>query len=653
MKFEDQHIKELFDAQPQAVLWFRPVCGDEPERPIIDFEYGYCNKEAINYTGFTKEQIIGLLVKSSPLLDEASRISVFEELLEVFQTGKQVDNHYYNAVLRKHVKVLRRRIQEGVLSIIQDRTEEYKLIEQLKEKTGQLEEEKAFSNSVLDASLNVIFTCKAVYDTVGNIIDFRYLQINRAFSKMFNLSAEQVVGKTMTAIFQSTKEQGVLDLYRQVLQTGEPLQGEHFYSGDGIQSWYHYVIVKKGEDEVVTTFADITPQKQTELEKDRQKTLLNNILKHSPTGISVTEIIRDEEGAIIDGRTIIANEAAAEFIGIPFEVYLGKTIKEVDPNILNSPLYQKSIATLQTGKPFHTQYYFEATRKWLELSVSKMDEDHLINVFMDVTSTKETQLQLEKSLEELKRTNSNLEQFTYAASHDLKEPIRKIRTFSDRLKIGLGSRLNEKEQLWLNRLEVAADRMKLLVDDLLAYSYVNLSKDATETIDLNEKLGLVLGDLELLIEEKGARITAGHLPKIKGFRRQLQQLFQNLICNALKYSKPGVTPEIRIDCRTVYGRDTDLNLSSDELNQQYYLIELSDNGIGFAQKDAERIFNVFQRLHVNTEYKGTGVGLSIARKVAENHKGFLLAKGEPGKGATFQIFLPVEESLPKGLEQLI
>jgi signal transduction histidine kinase len=423
-----------------------------------------------------------------------------------------------------------------------------------------------------------------------------------------------------------------------------PLQKEIFYQGEGIQNWYQYVIVKKGEDEVVITFADITPQKQAALDNERQKVLLDNILKHSPTGISVTEVIRDEAGIIIDGRTIIANEAAAEFTGIPIDVYLTKTVKEIDPKVLTSPLYQMSISSLQTGKPFHAQYFFEAAGKWLELSVSKLDDDHLINVFMDVTSTKEAQLQLEKSIEELKRTNSNLEQFTYAASHDLKEPIRKIRTFADRLKIGLGSCMNEKEQLWFSRLENATDRMKLLVDDLLTYSYVNLSPDATEVIDLNDKLRLVLGDLELLIEEKHAMITVGYLPKIRGFRRQIQQLFQNLIGNALKYSKPGVPPEIDISCRIIMGRDMELNLSAEELNEEYYLIEVSDNGIGFEQKDAERMFNVFQRLHANTDYKGTGVGLSIARKVAENHKGFLIAKGEPGKGATFQIFLPVTES---------
>jgi PAS domain-containing protein len=190
MQFEDQLIAELFDAQPLAVLWFKPIWSNEQDPHIIDFEYSYCNKEAINYTGFSKEQIIGLRVKSSPLLNPQGRKWVFDELMDVFLTCKQTDSHYYNEVLEKHVKVLRRRIQEGVLTIIQDRTEEYKLIENLEEKTRQLEDEKTFSNSVLDASLNVIFTCKAIRDQAGKIVDFRYLQINKAYTKMFNLSAE-------------------------------------------------------------------------------------------------------------------------------------------------------------------------------------------------------------------------------------------------------------------------------------------------------------------------------------------------------------------------------------------------------------------------------------------------------------------------------
>jgi signal transduction histidine kinase len=163
-----------------------------------------------------------------------------------------------------------------------------------------------------------------------------------------------------------------------------------------------------------------------------------------------------------------------------------------------------------------------------------------------------------------------------------------------------------------------------------------------EDVSLEQKIALVLGDLEMEIQEKGAVIIVGSLPVIKGHKRQIQQIFQNLIGNALKYSRAGVIPEIYVSSKIVKGFDTSLNLSVDDPQKQFYLIEVKDNGIGFKQDDAERIFNVFTRLHGTTEYMGTGVGLTIVRKAIENHNGFITAESEPGKGATFKIFLPLE-----------
>lgn len=245
-----------------------------------------------------------------------------------------------------------------------------------------------------------------------------------------------------------------------------------------------------------------------------------------------------------------------------------------------------------------------------------------------------------KSNQELSRSNTNLEEFAYAASHDLKEPIRKIHFFGDRLRHTLGSRLGEEEHRLFERMEVAAKRMSSLIDDLLTYSQISLRPHSFEPVDLNQLIDLVLGDLDLEIEEKGASITVDKLFSIRGHHRQLQQAFQNLIGNALKYSRPGVTPHIHISCNTVLGRDSGLHLSPDEQDRTYYLVRVADNGIGFEQKDAERIFNVFTRLHGNAEFRGTGIGLSIVRKVLENHQGYIAAESSPGRGSVFRVYLP-------------
>ena len=231
---------------------------------------------------------------------------------------------------------------------------------------------------------------------------------------------------------------------------------------------------------------------------------------------------------------------------------------------------------------------------------------------------------------ELQRSNQNLEEFAHAASHDLKEPIRKIHFFTHQLREQLTDRLKENEKFSFGRIENATERMGNLIDDLLLYSHVSQRPHETEAIDLNVKVQRVLEDLELDIKEKGAVINVGELPVIQGYRRQLQQLFQNLISNAVKYSKADVPPYIHI--RVEKARED---------NRNYHVISVQDNGIGFDQQYEDKIFQMFARLHGKSEYNGTGVGLSIVKKVVENHKGFIKVKSEPGTGSTFKIYLPV------------
>jgi len=369
---------------------------------------------------------------------------------------------------------------------------------------------------------------------------------------------------------------------------------------------------------------------------------LNNILLNSSNGISVTEMMRNKEGNIVDAVTILANDAAVKFTGLSREIYLSKTAKEIDPNILESPYGKICLQTLATGEPSVTQYFLEPTSRWLELTISKMDDDHLIHIFTDVTSIKETQLKLEHLVEDLKRSNTNLEEFAYAASHDMQEPIRKIQFFSDRLQEELGDALNERQNYLFQRLQNASDRMRTLINDLLAYSRVSRGSFEFTDVDLNQKLQLVLGDLELQVQEKNAQINADKLPTVKGNSRQLQQLFQNILNNALKYNKENEAPRIDIFYEKVRGMEIRPEFSLEEGNRLFHHIIIRDNGIGFKQNDSDRIFNVFTRLHGASEYKGTGIGLSIARKVVENHRGYIWAESEPDKGSIFNILLPAE-----------
>ncbi len=232
---------------------------------------------------------------------------------------------------------------------------------------------------------------------------------------------------------------------------------------------------------------------------------------------------------------------------------------------------------------------------------------------------------------ELQRSNANLEEFAYAASHDLKEPVRKIHFFTNQLKSQLGAHLKGAEVHSFNRIEKATERMRNLIDDLLLYSHVSQRPLAKESVNLNQKIQNVIEDLELDIAEKNATVHVDKLPNVNGYRRQLQQLFQNLVSNALKYSRPGVLPSIHISAEKIVDN-----------GKIYDGIMVQDNGIGFEPEYADKIFQMFTRLHGKNEYSGTGVGLSIVKKVVENHNGLIRVKSTPGEGSTFSVLLPLE-----------
>jgi len=308
--------------------------------------------------------------------------------------------------------------------------------------------------------------------------------------------------------------------------------------------------------------------------------------------------------------------------------------------------------SLKTGEPYEIEYrcrrYDGAYRWFLGRALPlKDDSGKILKWFGTCTDVHDQKMaadlmesKVEERTRELKLVNEQLRQFTYAASHDLQEPLRKISFFLDRLVNNLGSTLNEDNKRIMDRLQQTAGRMRNLIEDLLAYSNTSLGTTGFEEIKLADIVNEVLDDMEATIIEKGATVTIQDLPTIQGDHRQIRQLFQNLISNAFKYSQKDKAPLVLISSKLINGRDTEVQLPDDRRNQLFHLIEVKDNGIGFDPDDAERIFRLFQRLHGKAEYEGTGVGLAIVRKVVENHNGYIWAESEPGKGATFKLLLP-------------
>lgn len=236
----------------------------------------------------------------------------------------------------------------------------------------------------------------------------------------------------------------------------------------------------------------------------------------------------------------------------------------------------------------------------------------------------------------LLQSNEDLQQFAHVASHDLKEPVRKIRIFSSRLLDEFGAILPPQARLHLTKIEQAAQRMVMMIDGVLAYSTLNGSEQEIEPIDLNMIVSYVEGDLELPISEKKATIAYNSLPRLDGAPVLIYQLFYNLINNSLKFAKSDTPPEIEVVANILHGRNG-------ESDGEYVELVISDNGIGFDQQHADRIFNTFARLHARDKYEGTGLGLALCKKIVERHHGSIAATGEKDKGATFTIRLPVRQ----------
>ncbi|MEJ0032707.1 MAG: CHASE3 domain-containing protein [Bacteroidota bacterium] len=266
----------------------------------------------------------------------------------------------------------------------------------------------------------------------------------------------------------------------------------------------------------------------------------------------------------------------------------------------------------------------------------------ILGIVIDLTEQKVYESQLQQFTAELQRSNQDLEQFAYVASHDLQEPLRKIRAFGDRLTAKYQSILEEQGSDYVSRMQSAAARMQVLIEELLSFSRVSRPGMLTENLDVNEIIGEIKDDLETQVRREKATLTIGKLPSVRGERSQIKRLLQNLISNSVKFHKADTGSRVEITGTIVRGADVQNEFNIQLPKLKYARIEVKDDGIGFDEKYLEKIFTIFQRLHGRTEYEGTGIGLAICRKIVANHGGFITARSEENKGSVFIVILPID-----------
>ncbi|MBC7827120.1 MAG: PAS domain S-box protein, partial [Chitinophagaceae bacterium] len=411
----------------------------------------------------------------------------------------------------------------------------------------------------------------------------------------------------------------------------------------------------------ISSSVDITDRKKAEKALEEKEQNLRNTIIQAPVAMC---IFRGPDYVVE-----LANERMFELWGKSAEQVMHKPIFEGLPEIKGQGFDALLYGVYTTGETFsaegvpvtlprngnieivYVNFVYDAYKE-ADGSVSG-----ILAIAVDVTAQVIARQKIEEVVtartkeladanDNLQKSNAELAQFAYIASHDLQEPLRKISTFSQMLENSLGSELSSHSKNYLHKINSSASRMTTLIRDVLTYSELVKENEVFEEVNLNEIVENIKTDYDLLIDQKGAIISYKDLPTIDAIPLQMSQLFGNLIGNSLKFVSQDVKPVISITAAKL----TDAEIAKSSLSRQseYYQVMFSDNGIGFKKEHAEKIFDIFQRLHRKSEYEGTGIGLAMCKKIVLNHGGVIHANESSEAGAVFNVILPLKQNKSVG-----
>lgn len=448
--------------------------------------------------------------------------------------------------------------------------------------------------------------------------------------------------------------QKTIDAWRAAVEKGVAYEIEHrIKTTDGNFRWHLSRAFPQRNDQgqIIKWFGtatDVHVQKTTNEkieESERQYKKLANDLELKAKALQESEARFRTLAETLPLLVWMTNEnGEQEYYSKRWEDYTGispittatwKTIIYPDDAAAVDAAWKESLATGKTYKVEVRIRNADGQYRWhyAEGEPIRNEEGKITNwigAFSDIhdrkTMAKQLELLVSQRTMELQRSNDDLQQFAHVASHDLKEPVRKIKTFGDRLMYELGDQLPPRAKAYLEKMESSADRIFKMIEGILQYSTIEENQEYKEKVDLNKVLDDITSDLELVIKEKSASIFYNDLPSLKGSSTLIHQLFYNLLYNALKFARKEVHPVITIKA------------TNWESNSVY--ITVTDNGIGFEQQHSEKIFKTFTRLNNRDKYEGTGLGLSLCKKIVERHGGHIYASGKENEGAIFNIVLP-------------
>ena len=495
-------------------------------------------------------------------------------------------------------------------------------------------------------------------DKTGRILDW-----NKGAERIKGYKAEEIIGKNFRLFYTKEDKEKKLPelLLKEAIEKGSVSHEGWRIKKGGARYWGSVAITalhnergeifgfskvtkdlteKKIAEDKLTNYADEILLKNEELKKSEER-----FHKMVAEVKDYAIILLDKNGIIQNwntGAEFIKGYTAAEAVGQSFEMFYPQ---EDQKNRLPNKLLEEAA---HVGRVANEGWRVrkDGTKFWGSVVITALhDANKAIIGFSKVTrdlterkkaedQSKEDAVELERKNRALERVNAEISSFAYVASHDLKEPLRKIQTFASRIP----ESINKPEVVMelLGKISVTAARMQKLMEDLLTYSQLSAKNGNFQKVDLNIVMDAVLKDLELSITDKNAQVKIDRLPTINGIAFQLEQLFLNLLSNALKFSKMDEPPVITITSSELQGKEIPLGLSNDM--KKYYKITVKDNGIGFPEEHSQKIFEVFQKVHHKRAFAGSGVGLAVVKRIMENHGGLIMAEGKPDTGATFSMF---------------
>ncbi|CAM3574419.1 PAS domain-containing protein [Zobellia roscoffensis] len=647
-RLEDQNLKlldnraflnNIFKSISHVVMNFESIRNEKDE--ITDFKILFINDKITPITGDLPEDIINK--KVSEIFPTIYESEIFGYLTGVVQTGNPTSYEvpYEVEGASKWFSARAIKLGDGITLTTREITEEKEKTDQLLQLNVQLETQ----NSIFIDAENVANIGSYIWyldNGEASISDnfYRILGYEPNTFKVSYDSYKQFVHpedlETYNRLGTETIEHGTSQVngYRIITKQGDVKHIE--LNGRAL--------IRHGRKASVGVVVDVTEEKQNSdrvvslnQELSIQNSILTDAERIAKIGSFLWYVGTDEIELSDNFYRMLGHEPKA------FKPSLKEYGEFVHPEDLKT--YHQSIEK-STNELNVTEHRYRIITKTGEIKhlkvngqfIQKNNKQVMSGVAQDISLSIEAEEQLRASNMELQHSNAELESFNRVASHDLQEPLRKTQMFISRIESTEAEHLSEKGRVYFKKVVNAASRMQALVLNLLTYSRIDSKHEDFELIDLNQVLQKVKEDLSTNIENTGANIKSENLPTLKGVSYQLEQLFNNLISNALKYKVADVTPSLTIQAEKVHAKQIPEDFF--KMANTYYKITIIDNGIGFSTEHSEKIFEVFQRLHQKSEYTGTGIGLAICKKIVENHRGFIYATSELGKGSAFIFYLP-------------